>query len=161
MRVPARALFSPSAFFGGVGFCCGAPPGAPAFCFPTVWGACFLGVAPGGTAGVTGGCSAFFSRGVLSGIVAPCGCLRSRFAVRRFEGVSRGWCACWVVCGVKVREARVQGRFTLVSGLRGVARFLRRCYFVAMAVASPVGCGAHVLAGWTVRVVFAYAFPCE
>lgn len=62
---------------------------------------------------------------------------------------------------MKVREARVQGRFTLVSGLRGVARFLRRCYFVAMAVASPVGCGAHVLAGWTVRVVFAYAFPCE
>ena len=27
----------------------------------------------------------FFSRGALSGIVAPCGCLRSRFSARRFK----------------------------------------------------------------------------
>lgn len=37
---PGASPFLPPAFLGGVGFCCGAPPGAPAFCFPVVWGAC-------------------------------------------------------------------------------------------------------------------------
>ena len=60
VRVPARSLFSPLlSVVKVVGFCCGAPPGAPAFCFPAVWGACFLGGAPGGLADVSGGCSAF------------------------------------------------------------------------------------------------------
>lgn len=52
--IPGASPFLPSAFLGGVGFCCGAPPGAPAFCFPAVCGACFLGGAPGGLAGVSG-----------------------------------------------------------------------------------------------------------
>lgn len=41
VRVPARSLFSPLlSVVKVVGFCCGAPPGAPAFCFPVVCGAC-------------------------------------------------------------------------------------------------------------------------
>lgn len=79
--IPGASYYSPPLLFGGVGFCCGAPPGAPAFCFLAVWGACFLGGAPGGLAGVLGGWPSFFLRGVLSGIVAPCGCLRRQ--VRR------------------------------------------------------------------------------
>ena len=58
--IPGASYYSPPLLFGGVGFCCGAPTGAPSFCFLTVWGACFLGGAPGGLAGVLGGCSAFF-----------------------------------------------------------------------------------------------------
>lgn len=45
-----------------------------------------------------------------------------------------------------LRGART-GRFTLVSGSRGVAWFLRRCYCVAIVVVSLVGCpvaGARV-----------------
>lgn len=81
---PGASPFLPSAFFGGVGFCCGAPPGAPAFCFPAVCGACFLGGAPGGLADVSGGCSAFFLRGALSGIVVPYGCLRRQVLCAAF-----------------------------------------------------------------------------
>ena len=58
--IPGASHYSPPLLSLVVGFCCGAPPGAPAFCFPAVCGACFLGGAPGGLAGVSGGCSAFF-----------------------------------------------------------------------------------------------------
>lgn len=117
--------------------------------------------APGGLAGVSGGCSAFFFTYVVPSCVNMSA---SVCAHGSLCGVLRGVESLVCVLGRLRREsprgART-GRFTLVSGSRGVARFLRRCYFVAMVVASPVGCGAHVLAGWTVRVVFAYAFPCE
>lgn len=99
VQVPARATILPLLSLAEVeGFCCGAPPGAPAFCFPAVWGARFLGGAPGGLAGVSGGCSAFsFTCAVPS-------------CVNAFVPV----CVCSSLCGV-LRDveslACVLGRF--------------------------------------------------
>lgn len=86
--------------------------------------------APGGLAGVSGGCSAFFSRGVLSGIVTPCGCLRRQVLCVAFQEALRVLCAHWVVCVVKTSERCVQGGFrwrlgsTLLRGFCGGAILL-------------------------------------
>lgn len=90
--------------------------------------------------------------------------MRSWFVVRCFEGVLRGWRARWVVCGVKVREARVQGGFRLclwcvvLRGFCGGAIFLLSwmCPWLVARL-----WGACFLAGWAVRVVFSYAFSRE
>ena len=152
VRVPARSLFSPLlSVVKVVGFCCGAPPGAPAFCFPAVCGACFLGGAPGGLAGVSGGCSAFFLRVVSACVVVfVFACVHGSLC-----GVLRGVEGLVCVLGCLLRASPRWARaawFLYVLWSRGVARVLWRCYFVAIVVVSLVGCpvaGARVfLTDW-------------
>ena len=86
------------------------------------------------------GWPSFFLCGALSGVVAPCGCLRSRFVLRRFEGVLRGWRARWGVRGVKACERRVQRVWRWCLGATVVVRC---CAVFAVALLWCVAAGGN------------------
>lgn len=82
---PGAIPFLPSAFCGeGCGVLLRSAARRACVLLSCRVGRVFLGGASGGLAGVSGGCSAFFLRGVLSGIVAPCGCLRRQVRCAAF-----------------------------------------------------------------------------
>lgn len=87
VRVPARSLFSPLlSVVKVVGFCCGAPPGAPAFCFPAVWGACSWVARLAGWLAFRAVAPHFSCVVCYLALLRPVVACAVRFAVRRFEG---------------------------------------------------------------------------
>jgi len=126
-----------------VGFCCGAPPGAPAFCFPAVWGACSW------VARLVGWLA-------LRAVAPHFSCVVRRLALLLPVVACAPGSLCGVLRGVETlvrvlgrlrraspREART-ARFLYVLWSLGVAWFLWWCYFVVIVAVSLVGCGAHV-----------------
>ena len=90
VRFPARATILPLCFLVGWGFVAERRPACLRFAFSPCgarvsWVVRLVRLV--GWLALWAVAPHFFSRGALSGIVAPCGCLRSRFSARGFEGL--------------------------------------------------------------------------